>query len=193
MSRTQGAPLTKRDVHMLVGFAFFAEAVLGWFLLVDPPLARLARLDKDLTVARQAHATLSQQRGTGAVVGDSDLGEVLRALPGEAPELAVQRLLERWVSAAGATPREIVIAQAAGAGAATVARRVDLDLLGRFEVITTFVSRTARPGSPVAVERLQVKPAIDGSDRLVVHLELLVRVESPLGAPRPAAPGLGVN
>ena len=47
MSARPGAALTPNDLKLLVGFAFFAQIVLGWFFLVDPSLTKSVKSEAE--------------------------------------------------------------------------------------------------------------------------------------------------
>ena len=142
-SKSTLTALSPRDRKLLLAFAFFAEAVLLYMLLVDPVITRLGRARDLAESSRRAHAELS------AVIAPAP-SSPLRATPetalmpltldaDERPSVAIQRALGSMASAASLRLNQATIAAEAVERGGLISHDVDVEVSGPYEGIAAFI------------------------------------------------------
>lgn len=165
MSDRPSSALTPRDLKLLVGFAFFAEVVLGWFFLVDPSLTRLTKLQREIALAReslgalQAAAPAAAPAAPGASTAPTP-PPPLRTETSEAAALAIQRHVATSAAKAGVVPVSVtVVAEDVATDASPPpagVRRADVVVTGSYDAIERFVGDFAWSDVREGIERLTV-------------------------------------
>ena len=190
MSERKAATLSEREKRLAVGFAFFAEIVLGWFVLLDPPIARLARLEQELGQARVARdelkaASLVAVSGIGP--SPEPLPPPLHGGPDEAAALTVQRHVSEVAEAAGVAIATVTVVEGPATSPAGQ-RLVELAVTGDYPAIDRFIGRLAWPDAREGIERLDLKPEDPTGGQVRADLRLLVELGEPERQHDEAAP-----
>ena len=135
--------LSPRDRKLLLAFAFFAEAVLLYMLLVDPVLTRLGRARELAETSRRAHTELAAFVSPSATPSLQAVPEAalapLTLEPQESPTVAIQRMLGRMASEAGVRLSEATIDPEAQELGGLISQKVAVEATGPYEAVAAFI------------------------------------------------------
>lgn len=169
--KTNTAAFSARDKRLMIGFAIFAESILGYMLFLDGPLGRIQKLRTEVATAQKALTTLqaSVTVRTEADRKQPPLPSILKLKPGQSASLVLQDTLDTLTRQSGATP----------IGTNFTSQEADrcqikVRLEGSYEAISRFSHALEHPPYLMGLEKLSVQPKEDQPDRLVAEWLLTV-------------------
>ncbi len=185
MTRAQqpGVTLSRRDRRLLLGFAFFVEAVLITMLLVDPAISRLNRA-RDLEAStRQAHAQLAaalapRESAPLPAPSEEHLAPLVPAAH-ESPTVAIQRLLASQAARAGARLVETKVDPQAEDHGALMSHTVEVSLKGSYEAVAAFIGDLEASEPVRGVALFEIATAEEATEQLQASLTLRVYLRKP--------------
>lgn len=170
MAKSKG--LSPRDIRILVGFAIFAEAILGYFLLLDPLFSKIAR--EEQTVLRQ-QATLREIQAmlyTPQATVSNDLPVYTEAHGRGA--ILFQQQLSNWIGEDGNEISSIAVTP----GEEKNLYQCHVALLGSYATISRFIERLERPPYLLGMNRISIN-AKSENEGLQADIELTLPLSEP--------------
>lgn len=164
--------LSPRDIRILVGFAIFAEAILGYFLLLDPVFSKIAREEQRLTRQQTTLREIQAMLYTPQATVSNDL-PVYTEAHGRGPILFQQQLSD-WISEDGNEISTIAVTP----GQEKPLYQCHVSLLGSYANISRFMDRLERPPYLLGLNQVTINSKSEGG-KLQADLDLTLPLAEP--------------
>jgi hypothetical protein len=171
--------MSRREQRLVVGFAFFAELILGYFLLIDPDLTRLSRLAKDREKAQAAISALEANTQAPPPTAAASVPPTLPVPKGEAFDLELQRYLDDQITASGCKPLAVALPTPAPQASPGPYRSVRVSARGPFPAMQKLVDGLGRPPYRLGLQTLDVRADGDDPKLLRLDADLFVEPKAP--------------
>lgn len=164
-----------QELRLMIGFGFFMELLLAYLLLVDAPIARMAKLQTQLSKTRLTYETLRSaavaQSSRAEKVDIKDLPEPLTLGASDSPNLLIHRYLDEQLTETGATLLQVSVRSVVTEAAVNSASyQAALSMSGSYEAVQDFLKHMEHPKYLLSLNSCNVQLGEEGNLRANMDL-----------------------